>query len=153
MRQCWSVFHPTYLLFIFYFYYLFIFNFIYLFIYFYFIYLYFGPCLAAYGILVPWPGIEPMPSALRAQSLNHWTDREVPIIQFLINQWKPSDFKCSIFQCQLFLYHSIKGVTVSEPFLLTLLTPDVWGVFPYRLSPTLQAPTRCLIIQFNNSGS
>ena len=31
----------------------------------------------ACGILVPWPGIEPMPPALEAQSLNHLTAREV----------------------------------------------------------------------------
>ena len=30
-------------------------------------------------ILGPWPGIEPMPPAVEAQSLNHWTAREVPI--------------------------------------------------------------------------
>ena len=29
------------------------------------------------GILVPWPGIEPAPPALEAQSLNHWTAGEV----------------------------------------------------------------------------
>ena len=29
-------------------------------------------------ILVPRPGIEPMPYALKAQSLNHWTAREFP---------------------------------------------------------------------------
>ena len=29
-------------------------------------------------ILVPWPGIEPMPSAVKAWILNHWTAREVP---------------------------------------------------------------------------
>ena len=28
--------------------------------------------------LVPWPGIEPGPPALRAQSLSHWTSKEVP---------------------------------------------------------------------------
>ena len=28
--------------------------------------------------LVPWPGIEPGPLALEAQSLNHWTTREAP---------------------------------------------------------------------------
>ena len=28
--------------------------------------------------LVPWPGIEPMSPAVKAQSLNHWTTREVP---------------------------------------------------------------------------
>ena len=35
-------------------------------------------CHKAYGILVPWPEIEPTPPALEAQSLNHWTAREVP---------------------------------------------------------------------------
>ena len=29
--------------------------------------------------LVPWPGIEPEPPALREQSLSHWTTREVPL--------------------------------------------------------------------------
>ena len=30
------------------------------------------------GILVPWPGIEPMPLAVEAPSHNHWIAREVP---------------------------------------------------------------------------
>ena len=33
---------------------------------------------AACGILLPWPGIKPMPPALSVQSLNHWITREVP---------------------------------------------------------------------------
>ena len=33
-------------------------------------------------ILVPQPGIKPMPPAMRAQSLNHWTTREVPSVYF-----------------------------------------------------------------------
>ena len=33
----------------------------------------------ACGILVPWPGIEPVPPAVKAWSLNHWTAREVPV--------------------------------------------------------------------------
>ena len=37
-----------------------------------------GPCCAACGILVPWPGIEPTPSAVKAWSANHWTAREFP---------------------------------------------------------------------------
>ena len=32
--------------------------------------------------LVPWPGIEPWPPALGAQSLSHWITREVPIYLF-----------------------------------------------------------------------
>ena len=39
---------------------------------------FFWPRRAACGILVPRPGIEPMPPALRAWSLNHWTASEVP---------------------------------------------------------------------------
>ena len=41
----------------------------------------------ACGILVPQPGIEPMLPPLRAQSLNHWTTREVQNLKknFLIN--------------------------------------------------------------------
>ena len=35
-------------------------------------------CHVARGILIPPPGIEPVPPALEAQSLNHWTAREVP---------------------------------------------------------------------------
>ena len=39
-------------------------------------FLFFLPCCMTCGILVPWPGIEPGPSAVRVQSPNHWTARE-----------------------------------------------------------------------------
>ena len=32
----------------------------------------------ACGIPVPWSGVEPVLPAVEAQSLNHWTAREVP---------------------------------------------------------------------------
>ena len=41
-------------------------------------FIFFWPYHVAHGILVPWPGIQPTPPALRAQNLNHWTSREVP---------------------------------------------------------------------------
>ena len=41
----------------------------------------------ACGILVPEPGIEPMPPAADVQSLNHWIAREVPIMIFNINSF------------------------------------------------------------------
>ena len=37
----------------------------------------FWPSRTACEILVPQKGIKPMPPALEAQSLNHWTAREV----------------------------------------------------------------------------
>ena len=36
-------------------------------------------CCTACGILVLQAGIEPVPPALEAQSLNHWTTREVQL--------------------------------------------------------------------------
>ena len=35
--------------------------------------------------LVPWPGFEPKALALGAQGLSHWTTREVPVHDLLIN--------------------------------------------------------------------
>ena len=43
-----------------------------------FIYLFTWPHHEECRILVPWPGIEPLPPVLEAQSLNHWTTKEVP---------------------------------------------------------------------------
>ena len=34
------------------------------------------------GILIPRPGIEPMPPAVEAQSPNQWTAREFPLYNF-----------------------------------------------------------------------
>ena len=42
------------------------------------IFFFFWPHRKACGILVPWPGIEPVPAALEVWSLNHWKAREVP---------------------------------------------------------------------------
>ena len=47
---------------------------------------FFWPHYAACGILVPRPGIEPVPPALGAQSLNHWTTREVPLYWLFITK-------------------------------------------------------------------
>ena len=38
-----------------------------------------GQSHEAYGILMPWPGIKPMPPAVEVRHLDHWTTREVPL--------------------------------------------------------------------------
>ena len=48
------------------------------FLLFYFNFLFSWPSHVAGGILVPRLGIELMPLALEAQSLNHWTTRQIP---------------------------------------------------------------------------
>ena len=42
------------------------------------VFIYFGPCQAVCGILVPWPGIKPIPPVVEAWNLNYWTTRGVP---------------------------------------------------------------------------
>ena len=39
--------------------------------------IFFWPRHMAFGVLVPRPGMEPVPPALEAQSLGHWTAREI----------------------------------------------------------------------------
>ena len=38
---------------------------------------FFWLCCVACGILVPWPGIKPMPPTVESESLNHWIARDV----------------------------------------------------------------------------
>ena len=47
-------------------------------------FLFFWPHHVAWGVLVPHPGTEPVPSAVKVQSLNHWTAREFSPIFVLI---------------------------------------------------------------------
>ena len=46
-----------------------------------------GWCSIAWEILVPWPGIETVPSAVGAWSPNQWTTREVPSSHFKFCSW------------------------------------------------------------------
>ena len=43
---------------------------------------FFLPHHAGFGILVPQRGVKPRPSAVKAESLNHWTIREVPLLKY-----------------------------------------------------------------------
>ena len=42
----------------------------------------FRPHRTAWGTLVPWPGIEPTPTAVESRIPNHWTAREVPVLYY-----------------------------------------------------------------------
>ena len=45
-----------------------------------FVLFFFWLCHKAYGVLVPQSGIESVPPALKVQSFNHWTAREVSLL-------------------------------------------------------------------------
>ena len=75
----------------------------------------FWPCPVACGILVPLPRIEPMPPALEAQSLNHWTTREVLIHCLYI----------SFFACLSICQYLMSSIFVS---FLSHLFPSIQGI-------------------------
>ena len=58
----------------------------------------------ACGILVPQPGIEPMPPCSGSTGLNHWTAREVPNLHFFYN--------CSCVLILLIVLTTIKIINV-----------------------------------------
>ena len=45
---------------------------------------FFRPCHTACGILIPQPGIEPVPLPVEARSPNHWTARECPKLAWVL---------------------------------------------------------------------
>ena len=56
--------------------------------------------------LVPWPGIKPRPPVLGAQSLSHWTTREIPRWRLLVDVQTQSPGSC------LSVYSYISQVTI-----------------------------------------
>ena len=58
---------------------------------------FFGRTTQACGILVSWPGTEPMSTSLEVQSLIHWTAREVPTKQwFYLNSFETMSMQLQI---------------------------------------------------------
>ena len=69
-------------------------------------------CHTACEIVVPRPGIEPGPSALKVQSLNLWTTREVPrCFPFILSSLAPA----LLIPLQTPLYVEYLGFTLSYP--------------------------------------
>ena len=68
-------------------------------------------CRAACGILVPQPGIEPVPPALGAWSLNHWTAREVPQLFFPQCEKKRCGF---FFHIWIYVYSHVGGNNILQ---------------------------------------
>ena len=70
--------------------------------------------------LVPWPGIKPGSPALGACSLSHWTTREVPILVFLMLNFKPT------FSLSSFTF--IQRIFSSSPLsAIKVVSSALWG--------------------------
>ena len=67
-------------------------------------------CRAACGILIPWPGIEPMPPTMDTQDLNHWTAGKVTLF-------------CQFYWDIINIQHSVSlGYTKLKSSIMTWLT-------------------------------
>ena len=75
----------------------------------------FGRATQHMGSLVLWPGIEPVPPAVEAQSLNHWTIREVPQLRSFTCPRIPSKSPLGIQSCLLCFFCS-RTVSQSSAF-------------------------------------
>ena len=72
---------------------------------------------AACRISIPWPGIEPAPSALEAQSLNHWIARAVPEFAFLTSDLMILVWMSGITLCETMHYTDCWGIGVMGVFI------------------------------------
>ena len=70
-------------------------------------FIFFWPRRAACRILVPQPGIEPAPSAVKAQSPHHWTARDFPPSSFFT-----AFYPLHIFSTMPFIYLNASNVVI-----------------------------------------
>ena len=92
----------------------------------------FWPCHTACGILVPWPGVEPLPPAVEAWSPNHWTTREAPRTSLLL-------LPDLLFICPSSTYHS-------NYYLEVLFWGRIsfWGSMSFKI-PWLKLPNLLIV--------
>ena len=90
------------------------------------------PCKAC-GILVPRPGIEPGPSAVKAPSPNHWTAREFPIFLIFkdpsekrVQPFLPNVSSCH-FLAQICLFTLFQGSLLPSSHGFVSLKPQAGG--------------------------
>lgn len=84
---------------------------------------FFEPCFVAWEILVPQPGIEPLPRAVKTQSSNHWNSRELPNYCIFLALGKYSRSISHQFGISSinFVYYYYFSVIIIHPELVLLL--------------------------------
>ena len=101
---------------------------------------FFWPPCAVCGILVHRPGIKPMPPAVEAWSINHWTARKVPIfLTDIFVHWSryflgmnPKNWDCSLERNRK---PASAYLHASRTWACCLLTASLAPGFPISLSP------------------
>ena len=106
----------------------------------------FWPCQAACKILVPQPGIEPLPPAVKARSPNYWTTREFPIC--VLNEGVKLTTNYYFKNQKYYKYHIIQKNTIFYELMLLSLA-DV-AVFLAAYSLIIQ--WFCNIIFYKENG-
>ena len=108
----------------------------------------FLPCCMACGILVPQPGIEPGPTAVKAPSPNHWTTRDLPGEHLYNHYFKLFLGKLIIsvslrfFPWVFFLVVSVGTYSSLSSFCFTLCV-SFYTVNKITTSPSLEGVASC----------
>ena len=111
-----------------------------------FIYLFiFLPHHVACRILISQPGIEPMSLAVKVQSLNHWTSRE--ILLYFFRQSSPLSVLCcpvyhrvEVFHLPWVLYHYSYSLSLSLLYVLDVIYSPAAAAKSLQSCPTLCDP-------------
>ena len=92
----------------------------------------FWPFQAAFKILVPPPGIEPLPPAVKARSPNYWTTREFPIC--ILNEGVKLTTNYYFKNQKYYKYHIIQKNTIFYELMLLSLADVAVFLAAYSLS-------------------
>ena len=110
--------------------------------------LFFWPCHAASIILVPWPGTEPVPLAVKAQSSNHWTTRELPAsLSYIFNMLGVFFFYLNHISMDQGFCPPPWGFVREIPCFPTFSLPNL-HTHPRALSKRWASPSFSLVISF-----
>ena len=99
------------------------------------------PKLAACEILVPWPGIKPMPPAVWMESLNHWTSRKSLGFFFFFSKQEVDHERSDIMRFT-FSQNSLE-VQVRQHLTKSFLNPQSYSTPQQRLSYELEKCRLC----------
>ena len=100
---------------------------------------FFCPHGEACRILVPWSGIEPRPSAMRTQSPNHCTTREVPLMFLFLHLLFKWHLSSTISHLQHLIQHLVHSSCINSSAPL-LCKSRVGEPVPWSPDPGLPAP-------------
>ena len=96
-----------------------------------------------------WAGIDSAPSAVEAQSLNHQTAREVPVMSYFVKGLRSVSRSFFFFwhvDAQLFQHHLLKILVLPLLFILFCWSMYLLSLFAKTILSWLQLYSKCCLV-------